>query len=140
MSTSSSPGPEVRPLLLADGLPDCGPLAICPQRREVRHAAEPLRRAAIRQHEERKKRGENVHEVRAERFRPLIERPNAGRVIPSDIPHHLGVQRVLEPSCVDYAGIVVVPELPLLPVAATLAALGGSLFLAAFKVVSVASL
>ena len=78
--------------------------------------------------------------MRAERSRLFIERRNARRVIPSDVPYQLSGQRVLEASGVDFAGNVVVLELPPVPVAAMLAAWGGSLILAAFKVASVATL
>ena len=41
-----------------------------------------------------------------------MERRNAHRVIPSDVPYHLSGQRVLEASGFDFAGNVVVPEIP----------------------------
>ena len=121
-STRSAPGPAVRPLWLPDGLPDRGPLATVLQRSEVRHSAEPPRRTAIRLQEKREEKYDNdrrVHDMRAERSRLLIERRNARCVIPSDVPYHLSGQRVLETSSVDFAGNVVVPELPPVPVAAT---------------------
>ena len=117
-STSSAPGPAVRPLWLPDDLPDRGPLATVPQRPEVRRAAEPPHRAAFRRQEEREERWENERREQ-ERSRLLIERRNARRVIPSDVPYHLSGQRVLEASGVDFAGNVVVPELPPVPVATT---------------------
>ena len=110
-STSSAPGPAVRPLWLPDGLPDRGPLATVPQRPEVRRAVEPPHRAAFRRQEERGERWENERRAQ-ERSRLLVERRNARRVIPSDVPYHLSGQRVLEASGVDFAGNVVVPELP----------------------------
>ena len=49
----------------------------------------------------------------------VIERRNARRVIPSDVLYHLSGQRVIEAFGVDFAGNVVAPELPPVPVAAT---------------------
>ena len=58
-SASSAPGPAMRPLWLADDLPDRGPLATVSQRPERRRAAERLHRAAFRHQKEREKRWEN---------------------------------------------------------------------------------
>ena len=52
------------------------------------------------------------HRQDQERSRLLMERRNAHRVIPSDVPYHLSGQRVLEASGFDFAGNVVVPEIP----------------------------
>ena len=117
-STSSALGPAVRPLWLPDDLPDRGPLATVPQCPEVRRAAEPSHRAAFQRQKEREGRWENERRAE-ERSRFLVERRNARRVIPSDVPYHLSGQRVLEASSVDFAGNVVVPELHPVPVATT---------------------
>ena len=111
-STRSAPGPAVRPLWLpdAEAPPDRGPLAtvsIAPP--AVRRAAEPAHRTAFRQQEMREEKWEKER-----RDRERQERRRA-----TDIPYHLSGQRVLEASGVDFAGNVVVPELPPVPVAAT---------------------
>ena len=48
-----------------------------------------------------------------------MERRNAHSVIPSDVPYHLSGQRVPEASGIDFAGNVVIPELPPTPVTTT---------------------
>ena len=92
----------MRPFWLPDDLLDRGPLATVPQRPEARHAAEPPRKTVIF-HEEREKRWENERRAQ-ERSRLLVERRNARRVIPSDVPYHLSGQRAPEASGVDFAG------------------------------------
>ena len=117
-SASSAPGPAVRPLCFPGDLSDRGPLATVPQRPEVRHAVEPPHRAAVRRQKEREERWEKERRDQ-ERSRFFIERRNARRVIPSDIPYHLSGQRVLGASGIDFAGNVVIPELPPMPGATT---------------------
>ena len=111
-SASSAPGPAVRPLWLpaVEDLPDRGPLAtvsLAPP--VVRRAAEPAHRTAFRQQEMREERWEKE---RRDRERQVRRRA-------TDVPYHLSGQRVLEASGIDFAGNVVIPELPPMPVATT---------------------
>ena len=72
-----------------------------------RQAVEPPRRAALRRQEEREEMWERQRRDQ-EHSRLLEERRSADRVI----PYHLSGQRALEASGVDFAGNVVVPEIP----------------------------
>ena len=111
-SGRSAPGPAMRPFWLpaAEGPPDRGPLAtvsLAPS--AVRRAAERAHRTAFRQQEKREEKWEKERH----------DRERQERRCATDNPFHLSGQRVLEASGVDFAGNVVVPELPPVPVAAT---------------------
>ena len=117
-SSNYAPGPAVRPLWLPDDLHDRRSLTTFHQRPVVRRAAEPPHRATFRRQKERENRWENERREQ-EHSRLLIERRSARRVIPSDVYYLLSGQRVLEAFGVDFAGNVVIPELPPMPVATT---------------------
>ena len=85
-------------------------------------AVELPHRVAFRREEERDEKREKERRDQ-ERSRLLIERRNSHRVILFDIPCYLSGQRVIEASGIDFAGNVVIPELPPMPVATTPAVL-----------------